>query len=195
MSAKTPTANASTAPGAMEIVVAHYPELLRFLERRVGRRDIAEDILQEVIAANLEKVGELRDPGAVLSWFYRTLRNAANDHHRRTKLVARAHDRIARVSDKVQAPVEAELANPCTCPTRVADELKPEYADALRSIEIEGSSLRSYAARRSISSGNAGVRVFRAREALRRALAFLCGSNAPHGCAACSCGTKADAQR
>lgn len=195
MSTKTPAADASSGPRATQIVVAHYPELLRFLERRVGRRDVAEDILQETIAANLEKLGALRDPGAALGWLYRALRNAANDHHRRTKLVERTHDRIARESEVVQAPAEAVLANPCTCPTRVTDELKPEYADALRNIEIEGASLQSYAEQRSISSGNAGVRVFRAREALRRALALLCGTDAAHGCAACACGTNAHARR
>jgi RNA polymerase sigma-70 factor (ECF subfamily) len=160
MSTKTPAHHFSKTPHVTEIMVAHYPELVRFLERRVGRRDVAEDILQETIAANLERLAELRDPGAALGWLYRTLRNAASDHHRRTKLVERVHDRIGRETEAVQAPAEAVLSNPCMCPTRIADELKPEYADALRSIEIEGASLQSYAEQRSISSGNAGVRVF-----------------------------------
>ena len=52
-------------------------ELLRFLERRVGARDVAEDILQETLARGLEKLDMLRDDDAIVPWLYRALRNAA----------------------------------------------------------------------------------------------------------------------
>jgi RNA polymerase sigma-70 factor (ECF subfamily) len=192
---KGATPDLGTDPHVTEIVVAHYAELLRFVERRVGRRDLAEDIVQETLAANLEKLGALRDPDARLGWLYQTLRNAATDHHRRAKLTDRVHERVALESEKVEPDPEGILANPCSCPTRVARELKPEYADALRSMELEGASLQSYAEKRGISSGNAGVRAFRAREALRRELAFLCGTSAAHGCTSCTCEPDTNARR
>jgi RNA polymerase sigma-70 factor (ECF subfamily) len=65
--------------------------------------------------------------------------------------------------------------------------LKPEYADALRSIEIAGVSVKDYAAQRSLSPSSAGVRVFRAREALRKQVAAACGTCAEHGCRDCRC--------
>ena len=40
-----------------------------------------------------------------------------------------------------------------------------------------------------ISASNAGVRVFRAREALKKRLAESCGTCAEHGCRDCTCQT------
>jgi hypothetical protein len=51
--------------------------------------------------------------------------------------------------------------------------------------------VKDYAAEAGISSSNAGVRVFRAREALRRQVVLSCGTCATHGCFDCSCGVAA----
>jgi RNA polymerase sigma-70 factor (ECF subfamily) len=70
----------------------------------------------------------------------------------------------------------------------LAETLKPEYREALRSVEIDGSSVKDYALRAGISSNNAAVRVFRAREALRRQVIASCNTCAEHGCFDCTCG-------
>jgi hypothetical protein len=49
--------------------------------------------------------------------------------------------------------------------------------------------VKDYAASAGISSSNAGVRIFRARAALRREVSRSCGTCAEHGCLDCSCGT------
>jgi len=66
--------------------------------------------------------------------------------------------------------------------------LKPEYAEALRQIEVEGVAVKDYAARQGLTAGHAGVRVFRARQALRTQVLASCGTCAEHGCLDCSCG-------
>lgn len=48
--------------------------------------------------------------------------------------------------------------------------------------------MKEFAARVGISTGNAGVRVFRAREALRRQVVASCGTCAEHGGVDCRCG-------
>jgi RNA polymerase sigma-70 factor (ECF subfamily) len=65
--------------------------------------------------------------------------------------------------------------------------LKPEYAEALRIIDLEEGSLNDLAASASITAGNAAVRVHRAREALRKQVRTACGSCAEHGCLDCHC--------
>jgi RNA polymerase sigma-70 factor (ECF subfamily) len=75
--------------------------------------------------------------------------------------------------------------------TRLADTLKPEYAAALRRIEVDGISVKAFAEEQGISTSNAAVRVFRAREALRRQLAVSCGTCAEHGCVSCTCESSA----
>ena len=170
------------------VLVDNHREFLRFLERRLGRRDLAEDILQEAFARGLEKLENLRDGEAVVPWFYRTLRNATVDYYRRTKSADRALAQFAEEIEKAEEPVETMQAEVCKCVARLADTLKPEYADALRRIEVEGISVTDFADEQGISKNNAAVRVFRAREALRRQVAVSCGTCADHGCLNCTCG-------
>jgi len=75
----------------------------------------------------------------------------------------------------------------CACITRLAGTLKPEYAEALHAIDVDGTSVKAFAAERGLSASNAGVRVFRAREALKKRVTESCGTCAEHGCRDCSC--------
>jgi len=50
------------------------------------------------------------------------------------------------------------------------DTLKPEYAAALRRVEVDGVSVKDYADEAGISSNNAGVRIFRVRDPRLRRL-------------------------
>jgi RNA polymerase sigma-70 factor (ECF subfamily) len=74
--------------------------------------------------------------------------------------------------------------------TELAATLKPEYAEALQRIDVDGAAVKDYAAHAGISPSNAGVRVFRAREALRKQVARSCGTCADHGCFDCTCGPR-----
>lgn len=79
----------------------------------------------------------------------------------------------------------------CACVGTLAETLKPEYADALRRIEVDGVTVQAYAAELGIEANNAGVRVHRAREALRRRVMASCGTCAEHGCVDCTCAPRA----
>jgi RNA polymerase sigma-70 factor (ECF subfamily) len=68
--------------------------------------------------------------------------------------------------------------------------LKPEYADALQAIEVGGIPVKSFAEQKGLSATNAGVRVFRAREALKKRVTGSCGTCAEHGCVDCTCRTQ-----
>jgi RNA polymerase sigma-70 factor (ECF subfamily) len=83
-----------------------------------------------------------------------------------------------------QPELEAEI---CGCVTRLAETLKTEYAVALQAIDVDGQAVKDFAAERGLSPANAGVRVFRARAALRRRLIESCGTCAEHGCRDCTC--------
>lgn len=172
--------------GAIQVLVENHRIFLRFLERRVGSREIAEDLLQDVFGRALARIDTLRDEESVVAWFYQALRNAVVDHHRRTDASARALAAFAaELEPAVPAPAIADEI--CACVSRLAATLKPEYADALQHIEIGGDSLAAYARARGISTNNAGVRVHRARAALRKQLIASCGTCAEHGCVDCSC--------
>jgi RNA polymerase sigma factor (sigma-70 family) len=170
------------------VLVENHREFLRFLERRLGRRDLAEDILQEAFARGLEKIEDLRDGEAAIAWFYRSLRNATVDYWRRSKSADRALAQFAEEVETAEEPNETLRDEVCRCVVRLADTLKPEYAEALKRIEVDGVPIASFADEKGITRNNASVRVFRAREALRRQVAASCGTCATHGCVSCTCG-------
>ena len=176
-------------PEVVERLVANHREFLAFLQSRVESRAVAEDILQDAFVRGLAKIGDLRDEESAIAWFYRLLRNAVIDRQRRDAAAGRRLDALAAdLDDAVEPPVELRSAV-CQCVARIADTLKPEYAEALRRIELDGVAVKDYAAEVGITRGNAAVRVFRAREALKKQVVRSCGTCAEHGCFNCTCGT------
>lgn len=173
-----------------QLLLENRREFLNFLERRLGRRDVAEDILQDAFARGFEKLETLRDGEAVVAWFYRMLRNATIDHYRRAKSADHALTRFAQELEGAEDPPESIRGEACRCVARLAETLKPEYAEALRRIELDGLSVAGFAEEQGISKSNAGVRVFRARDALRRQVSLSCGTCAKHGCFQCTCQTQ-----
>jgi RNA polymerase sigma factor (sigma-70 family) len=168
-------------------LVSNHREFLAFLQKRVGDPALAEDILQEAFVRGMRKVDGLEDEKSAAAWFYRILRNAVVDHHRRRAAGHRKLEEFALELERHVQP-ESEMHNVvCQCVGQLARTLKPEYADALRRVEIEGVAVRDYAREIGITSSNAAVRVFRAREALRKQVARACGTCAEHGCLDCSC--------
>lgn len=171
-------------------LVANHREFLAFVEKRVGNRATAEEILQDAFVRSMDKLDTVRD--TAIGWFYRVLRNAIIDHHRRRAAAERRDEAYAREENLVVGNDDAELQRVvCKCVAQIAETLKPEYAAALKRVEIDGVSVKDYADEAGISSNNAGVRIFRAREALRRQVARACGTCATHGCIDCTCAESA----
>jgi RNA polymerase sigma-70 factor (ECF subfamily) len=177
-----------TTPEVVAALVTNHREFLRFVEKRVGDRALAEEILQDAFVRSLDRTDEIRD--SAVGWFYRVLKHAVIDHHRRRKSADRRLEAFAAELAAASSPDETLSRVACECVTRLAAGLKTEYADALRRVDIEGVPVKDYAVSSGISSSNAGVRVFRARAALRREVARSCGTCAEHGCLDCSCGAE-----
>ena len=175
----------TTAPVAT--LLENHRAFLRYLERRVGDRALAEDILQDAFAKVVARPDLAPDDDAIVPWFYRTLRNAAVDHFRRRGAAERMHESFARELESRESPSVEMEAEICACVSRLAATLKPEYAEALDAIEIGGTPVKAFAERKGLSAGNAAVRVFRAREALKRRVTESCGTCAEHGCTNCTC--------
>lgn len=179
---------AAGEPGAsLDVLLENQRAFLRYLERKVGDRALAQDILQDAFVKVTARPDLApADEGAV-PWFYRLLRNAALDRFRRRDAAARAMDGFARELERRAAPDPDLHTEICACVTRLAATLKPEYAAALQAIDVEGTPVKAFAEHQGLSASNAGVRVFRAREALKRRVAESCGTCAEHGCRDCTC--------
>ena len=173
-------------PGVVAELVANHREFLAFVQRRVGDRALAEEILQDAFVRGIVSQEDVRD--SAVGWFYRLLRNAIIDAQRRRAAATRRLDSYAQDASNAQDDDELERVV-CKCVAELAGTLKPEYATALRRIDVDGLAVKDYAAEVGISASNAGVRVFRAREALRKQVTRSCGTCADHGCLDCSCET------
>lgn len=183
-----PGDDSQVTPAVLQVLVDNHREFLAFVERRVGDRAAAEDILQEAFVRGIEKGGALRSEESARAWFYRVLRNAIVDRHRlatvRDKRLEALAEEVAAAERERAGEVEQAI---CACVARLVDTLKPEYAQALRRIELDGIAVKDFAAEAGITDTNAGVRVFRARAALHRQVTQSCGTCAEHGCMDCTC--------
>ena len=166
----------------VDTLVGAHRAFLAYVQRRVGDRGLAEEILQDALVKSLDHVGEIH--GSAIGWFYRVLRNAIIDHARRRGAESRQLVALAAEPDVHDAELETVI---CQCVSRIATTLKPEYAAALEQIDVKGVSVKDFADAAGISASNAGVRVFRARATLRKQVAAACGTCAEHGCFDCTC--------
>lgn len=177
-------------PAPLEPLLENHRAFLSYLQRKVGDRALAEDILQDAFTKLLDRPEQAPADEGIVPWFYRLLRNASIDRFRRQGASARVMETFARELEThtaAEPDLEAEI---CACVRRLATTLKPEYADALETIDINGQSVKAYAEAKGLSASNAGVRVFRAREALKKRVTESCGTCADHGCRDCSCRTR-----
>ena len=168
---------------------------LNFVERRVDSRAVAEDILQTAFLRAVQQHEKLRQDESVVAWFYRILRNAVIDHYRHQAASGRMLEQWAREMETIVEPDAATRASVCECILEVLPELKPEYRQALRAVDLEEKSLKEFGEQAGISPTNAGVRVHRARQALKKQVVKACGACARHGCVDCDCARASQKER
>lgn len=177
----------SNSPAVVEVLVRNHRRFLQFLEKRVGSHAIAEEILQAAFLKGAEKAATIREGESSVAWFYRLLRNAVVDHFRQRGAEERALDRHATEA-AIAEPADPALQDViCSCVTDVVATLKPEYEKMLRRVDLEGATVQRAAEDLGITANNAGVRLHRARQALRKQLERVCGTCTEHGCLDCTC--------
>jgi RNA polymerase sigma factor (sigma-70 family) len=185
-----PPEDASVVAG----LLANHRRFQEFLERRLGRTDLAEEILQEAYL-KASTTHALPDEESAVAWFYRVLRNALIDHHRRADSEQRALAALQAEpigNSATEGEPDATLLQAvCQCIEGLLGTLKPEYAQAVRRVDMEDAGLPELAAEAGISKGNAAVRLHRARGAMRKRIEQCCGACSRHAClhGDCTCPT------
>lgn len=173
----------------VEKLYAENARFLAFIEKRVGSRELAEEILQDAYVRGLTHANALREDESITAWFYRVLRNSIIDRYRRRGAEARSLERVAAEADEASPSMDDELMdNVCSCVGALVETLKPEYQAAIKRVDLEGASVSVFAEEAEVTANNARVRIHRAREALRKKVTDFCGSCASGGCRDCGCG-------
>ncbi|GAA3752312.1 sigma-70 family RNA polymerase sigma factor [Terriglobus aquaticus] len=172
---------------SLEHLLSRRALFLAFVRRRVPDAAAAEDILQSCYVRALEHRDEFDSGESAVAWFYRLLRNAVIDNYRRAQSQSKALTAWGREMEGAAQPSPEMQRDVCACLSSVVDDLKPEYADAIRQVDLNEQKVQDFAEQRNLTASNAGVRVHRARAALRKQLLRTCGSCAEHGCLDCVC--------
>ncbi len=170
------------------ILLANHRRFLRFLEKRVGSLEDAEEILQSAFVRSLDKGDEIRERESSVAWFYRLLRNAVVDHYRRKAANQRKLDGFAQQLSESGETTDLETERViCECIQELIAVLKSEYAELISRVDLQGNDISSAADALGITAGNARVRLHRARAALRSEVERSCRTCAAHGCLDCTC--------
>lgn len=174
----------------LAILIENQRRFIAFLAPRVRRVEDADEILQDAFAKSVAARDNVAEESAV-AWFYTVLRNALVDYYRRHDIESRALTQIQTEAAHRGEEWTQELQNTvCACVSDLIPTLRPEYADLIRRVDLGGASVKAAASELGITANNAGVRLHRARMALKEGLEQTCQACAAHGCLDCSCREK-----
>ncbi|WP_253817127.1 sigma factor [Myxococcus xanthus] len=132
-------------PEVLEALIHNRQRFLAFLVPRVGSTEAAEEVLQAALLKRMKSRSTLRQEESAVAWFYRVLRNALIDRHRHEEREERALRGLAGESALSTEDAVALERAVCACVSALSIALKPEYAEALRKVDLEGQSLAALA--------------------------------------------------
>ncbi len=164
-------------------------EFLRFFRKRLSRPEDAEDAFQDFCVKVIRSAQSPEDD-KIDAWLSRVLRNTLTDHYRR-----RAARQRATLAYEHEAPETVfELAadegdRPCHCIGELVPTLRPEYAEIVRRADLEEEPRKRIAADLGLTANNVGVRLHRARQALKEKIEARCRTCRGSDFGRCDCGT------
>lgn len=163
--------------------------ILRFLLRRLGDADAAEDVLQTFMLRAIDRSEQLRDVRAVRGWLSQILASSIADYGRK---VARQRQR-----EVVMAPTDLESFQDgfdeeldeaiCNCLYKLLPTLKQEYAEVIWRVDLQEQPREAVAKDLGITLNNLTVRLHRGRQALKTRLEQMCLTCPVHGFLDCDC--------
>jgi len=164
-----------------------HREFLRYLSARTASFADAEDILQDFYLKVVRSSRTIKAPGALRGWLAQVLRRTLADYYRKASVRRAALQRLEEVEGPTVLIDDAAEQAVCRCLYRILPTLRPDYSRIIWQVDLLGQPRNKVAEGFGISANNLGVRVHRARRALRAALERLCTTCPTHGFLNCAC--------
>jgi RNA polymerase sigma-70 factor, ECF subfamily len=165
-------------------LAGYRPQIRRHLLAMVRDPEAAEDLTQETYGRALGQLDSLRDPKAGLAWLYRIATNTAIDRFRRKApstvpfddvVVGEVEAAAAQERPGISLIEEAlERSEMSECIQSYLQRLPDDYRVAILLHDVRGLTNPEVAALVGCSLPTAKIRVHRAHERLRAALAGVC---------------------
>ena len=143
-------------PSLAALFVAEEPGLLRYAVGLVGRRSVAEELVQETFLRLHPIFAEVENPRA---WLYRSLRNLALNHLRDRKPESELHEETAP-RPEATLPAEQLGRDEAIGTVRLLlAEMAPEDRDLVQLKYLENLKYQEISRRTGLSVGNVGYRL------------------------------------
>ena len=163
---------------SVEAVLADVAQpVLRYLERYVGDKTVAEDLQQETLIRVARALPSFEGRSSLKTWAFSIASRVAADYFRHPDRQARIVDldEAGDVSDSdieiTERLIEDEMNK---CVRQVIDSLPDTYRSALILHDFEGLSAGQVAQVCDCSVANAKIRIHRARNRLKESLKTAC---------------------
>jgi len=159
-----------------EDVVEELSEpLRRYLDRLVGNRATADDLLQDTLLKIARALPEFEGRSSVKTWAFTIATRVATDHFRRPQSRARMVD-IEESLPVLDPETDQQLVidEMSSCVRGVIDSLPEDYRTALVLHDLEGQTAAQVAEIVGCSVATAKIRIHRARLRLKQALDHEC---------------------
>lgn len=153
------------------------PRIVRYLERYVGDRALAEDLWQETLIRMHKGLSGFAGRSSVDTWVFSIASRVAADHFRLPERKARIVelDEAAELVDPDPAVSERLVVDEMNeCVRQVIDSLPESFRSALILHDLEGLSAEQTAEICDTSVATAKIRIHRARLRLKEALKGQC---------------------
>lgn len=166
-------------------LIQHLDAFIGFARSRTGDRELAADLVQECLMKALKADNVLEDAEGVVTWFYRVLRHAIIDAHRRRTTRDHALEKLVHELPEALEPEDEKTL--CQCVMKLLPALPEADAELLRRIDLGGESATEIAKATNQRVNTLNVRLLRARRKLREQVERVCRTCATHGCLDCDC--------
>lgn len=168
-----------------DALLQHFDAFVGFARSRTGDPELAADLVQECLLKALRSGQAPADSEGVVTWFYRVLRHAIIDAHRRRMTQEKAMPMLRLELPEHVSPEDEKTL--CQCVMKMLPLLPEADAELLRRIDLGGESPTEIAKATQQRVNTLNVRLLRARQKLRAQVESVCRSCATHGCLDCDC--------
>jgi RNA polymerase sigma-70 factor (ECF subfamily) len=151
---------------------AYRPRVFGYLARMTGRRDLAEDLLQETFLRLARRARDLRDDTRLGAWLFTVAHNLVVSQARAARVTtALAAELALRPATLAATPFEALAENRTQLAVeRAVAALAPPYREVLLLVAVEGMSPAEAAEVMGIRPDAARQRLARARASVEQSL-------------------------
>ena len=149
--------------------------LRRYLQRLVGNRATADDLLQETLLKIARALPDFEGRSSVKTWAFTIATRVATDHFRRPQNRAQIVniDETTHV-DEVEIEQKLVVDEMSSCVREVIDSLPEDYRAAIVLHDLEGQTAANVAEIVGCSVATAKIRIHRGRRRLQQALNDEC---------------------